>query len=109
MFTEIKLNAKKALSTIKSPHLRHYRINLEYGKDELSKFIILTVKNNFLKINGIPSSDPVSTSIGLRNVQYYATFFQKDDLQGWAEFKTIHKRKYGYFFVLIYFPVWTNY
>ena len=108
MFLEIRSNAKKALYEINKRNQRRYEINLDHGKEDYSNYLILSVTNNFQIKNGGSQVDPVSTGIGLKNIQHYATFFQKDDLQGWAQFKTAYKKKYGYFTVQIYFPLWES-
>ena len=105
MFTEIQSNVKRALARIKKSSHRYYEINLHRGINRFSNYLILTVSNNFIKNTKDSPSDPSSTGIGLKNIQYYATFFQRDELQGWAEFKTSFKKKYGYFSVTIYFPI----
>ena len=108
MFTEILSNAKRTLTEIKNPNQKYYEINLHLGENGFSNYLILTVSNNFIKNTKDSTSDPASTGIGLKNIQYYATFFQNDELQGWAEFKTTYKKKYGYFTVKTYFPIITN-
>jgi hypothetical protein len=109
MFTEIQSNAKRVFAGIKKPSHRYYEINLHRGENGFSNYLILTVSNNFIKNTKDSLSDPASTRIGLKNIQYYATFFQKDEQQGWAEFKTTYKKKYGRFTVKIYFPIITNF
>ena len=108
MFIEIRSNAKRALSKVKKSSQKRYDVNLYYGEDDYSNYLILSVSNSFLINDGDSKADPVSTGIGLKNVQHYATFFQREELQGWAQFKTSYKGKYGYFTVHIYFPIWKN-
>jgi hypothetical protein len=108
MFIEIRSNAEKALSKIKNSSQKHYNLNLDYGDKDYSSYLVLSVSNNFLINDGNLTADPISTGIGLKNVQHYATFFQRGELQGWAQFNTLYKRKYGYFTVQIYFPLWKN-
>jgi len=108
MLIEIHSNAKRALSKIEKSELWHYEVNLDYGENDYSGFLILSVTNNFSINKDDSVDDPVSTGIGLKNIQYYATFFQRGELQGWAQFNKVYKNKYGYFTVYIYFPLWKN-
>ena len=105
IFIEIQSNAEKALSQIPKEK-RHYQINLKYGKNDYSGYGILSVTNNFVKKNKNPNSDPVSTGIGLKNIQYYATFFQQGSRQGWAQYKTQYRKNYNFFIINIFFPLW---
>ena len=108
MLIEIRSNSERAHSHIEKIEHRHYDINISLGENEYSGYLILTVTNNFIKSTDNQKADPVSTGIGLKNIQYYAGFFQKGNRQGWAQFKTEYKEEYGYFTVEIYFPLWKN-
>ena len=99
MLNEIRSNAKKAILKIQKPEQRHYQVDLNYGQSEYSSFLILSVKNNFLPNNNDHGDDPVSTGIGLNNIQHYATFFQRDELQGWAK---LIKQKHKNLVILLY-------
>ena len=106
ILNEIRSNVKKAILKIQKQEKRYYQIDLSYGQSEYSSFLILSVSNNYLPNNNDPGDDPVSTGIGLKNIQHYATFFQKDELQGWAQYKKEKTKEYGCFTVQIYFPLW---
>jgi len=103
IFIEIRSNAEKALSQIPKEK-RHYQVNLKYGKNDYSGYGILSVTNNFSKKS--ETSDPASTGIGRKNIQDFANFFQQGSRMGWAEFKPEERKKYNFFIVNIFFPLW---
>jgi hypothetical protein len=102
---ETRSNAEKALSQIPKGK-RHYQVNLNYGKNDYSGYGILSVTNNFVKNDNGKNFDPISTGIGKKNIQNYATFFQQGNRQGWAQFSSECKKKYNLFSVRIFFPLW---
>ena len=105
MLIEIRFNAEKAMSKMPEGK-RHYRIKLDYGKNEYSGFGILSVINNFVKNDYGKNIDLISTGRGKRNIQYYATRFQQGDRDGWAEFISERKNYDNFFKVEIYLPLW---
>ena len=66
---EMRSNAEKALSRIPKEK-RHYQINLKYGENDYSGYGILSVNNNLVKNDKSKNFDPVSTGIGLKNIQH---------------------------------------
>ena len=78
-------------------------------KKHYPKYLKLREITNFANNDTGTGIDPISTGIGKRNIQYYATFFQHGNRQGWAEFPpTVSKNGYNYFIVKIFFPLWED-
>ena len=68
----MRSNAEKALSYLPK-NKRYYYINLKYGKNNYSGYGILSVTNKFTKNDNSLNFDPVSTGIGLKNIQYFGS------------------------------------
>jgi hypothetical protein len=106
MFCEILSNAERACSRIKDKRKWRYEIEIDVGKDQYSDYLILSVSNTFDSNHENSTADQNSTGIGLRNIQHFATFFQRGDVQGWAKVPTENEKKDGIFNIQIYFPRW---
>jgi hypothetical protein len=107
MLIEIRSNAEKALSDLPEDK-QHYQVILKKGENSYSGYGILSVINNYIERDKITSTDHISTGTGLRNIQYYAPFFQLGARQGWAQFQSKNDDDKNLFEVQIYFPLWED-
>jgi hypothetical protein len=108
MLIEIRSNAEKALSYLPQQDQKHFQVNLKRVWNEYSDYGILSVTNNFIKTSNSNKSDPISTGIGLKNIQYYATFFQLGTHRGWAQFKKNYRKGKHFFIVQVFLPLWKS-